>query len=126
MKEDDGVALPHVDIGHPAAVHRGAPLSEAAERITMVNGYVALDRTRDDQSRTRDLIGIDDPTVLYAEWARHAAWRAQGRLAALSDRVSFDSSPDEVIELLEAAIEDVRHAVDDMRAGPREAEHYER
>ena len=59
-------------------VHRGAPLTAQAERITMVNAYVALDRSRDDQSRSRDLIGIDDPAVLYTEWARHAAWRARG------------------------------------------------
>ena len=107
-------------------VHRGAPLSAQAERITMVNAYVALDRTRDDQSRSRDLIGIDDPAVLYTEWARHAAWRAQGRLADLIDTLPFDQPPEAVVARLESAVEDVRQAMADMRAGPREAEHYER
>ena len=107
-------------------VHRGAPLDAPGERITMVNAYVALDRNRDDESRVRDLIGVDDPAVLYTEWARHAAWRAQGRLGTLVETLPFQPEPDAVIARLEAAIEDVRRAIDDMRAGPREAEHYER
>ena len=107
-------------------VHRGAPLAAPAERITMVNAYVALDRSRDDQSRARDLLGVDDSAVIYAEWARHAAWRTQGRLDALIRTLPFHQEPEEVIARLESAIEDVRRAIDDMRAGPRDAEHYER
>jgi hypothetical protein len=107
-------------------VHRGAPLNEQAERITMVNGYVAMDRSRDDQSRTRDLIGIDDPTVLYTEWAKHVAWRAQGRLEAIIETQKFNQDNNAVIVQLESAIADVVEAIGDMRAGPREAEHYER
>jgi hypothetical protein len=107
-------------------VHRAAPLTERGERITMVNAYVATDTTRDAQSRTRDLIAIDDPTVLYAEWARLTAWRAQGRLAALQDSIRFGTPPEEVITRLEHAIADVTQAIDDMRAGARDAQHYER
>ena len=98
-------------------VHRG---------ITMVNAYVALDRSRDDQSRVRDLMGVDDAAVLYTEWARHVAWRAQGRLGTLVETLPFHQEPGAVIACLEEAIEDVRQAIDDMRAGPREAQHYER
>ena len=107
-------------------VHRAAPLAERAERITMVNAYVALDRSRDDQSRMRDLFGIDDEAAIYTELARHAAWRAQGRLGTLIETLPFHQEPEAVIARLEAAVEDVRQAIDDMRAGPRDAEHYER
>ena len=107
-------------------VHRAARLATPAERITMVNAYVALDRSRDDQSRVRDLVGGDDPAVLYTEWAKHAAWRALGQLGTLIETLPFHQEPDAVIACLEGAIEDVRRAIDDMRAGPREAEHYER
>lgn len=106
-------------------VHRAAPLAEPGERITMVNAYVALDRTRADQSRARDLIGVDDPSHLYVEWARHVAWRAEGRLAALRGALEYGLDGDRAATLLEAAVDDVRRAIDDMRAGPREAEHYE-
>ena len=105
-------------------VHRGSPLAERAERITMVNAYVALDRSRDDQSRMRDLFGIDDEAVIYTELAKHAAWRAQGRLDALIETLPFHRDPATVVARLEEAVEDVKRAIEDMRAGPQDAEHY--
>ncbi len=107
-------------------VHRGAPLNAQAERITMVNAYVSLDRTKADQSRSRDLISVDDEGVLYAEWVKHVAWRAGGRLEALVDSTEFGIDRALAIESLEAAIADVTKALDDLRAGERDAEHYER
>ncbi len=107
-------------------VHRGGPLTEPAERITMVNGYVALDRSRDDQSRSRDLVGVDDPAVLATEWARHAAWRGVGRLQDLLDTLPYGIDKTTAAELLEAAVVDVRRAVDEMRSEPPPIEHYER
>ncbi len=106
-------------------VHRAAPLSELSERITMVNGYVAADRSTDDQSRSADLIGVDDPECLWTEWARFAAWRTQGRLSALIDDLPFTNDRDAVVAELEASIADVRLAIEEMRAGPRPTSHYE-
>ncbi len=105
-------------------VHRAAPLTELAERITMVNGYVAADRTTDDQSRSADLIGVDDPSCLWTEWAKFAAWKAQGRLTALIDGLEFTDDRDAVIADLEASIADVRRAIEEMGAGPRPSSHY--
>ena len=48
-----------------------------SERISMVNGYVATDTTLDSQSRSRDLLHVDPPAVLFAEWAKFAAWRSR-------------------------------------------------
>ena len=62
-------------------VHRAAPLTTLTERISMVNGYVSLDTSQDDQSRTADLIIVDDHESLWTEWAKTAAWRSSGRLA---------------------------------------------
>jgi len=45
----------------------------------MVNVDVAMDARGAEQHRSRDLIEVDDPTLLYAEWGRHAARRAAGR-----------------------------------------------
>ncbi len=106
-------------------VHRGAELTEPAERITMVSAYVSLDRSGDDQTRTRDLIGIDDPEVLYTEWSRHAAWRATGRLNHLVETLEFGVDAETAAAWLEEAIVDVTQAIDDMRAGPRDAIHFE-
>ncbi len=106
-------------------VHRGAPLDGQAERITMVNAYVALDRSGADQSRSRDLIGVDDPELLYTEWARHAAWRAAGRLEELVDSLPFGTGADEAADRLEEAVADVLQAMEEMRAGEVEIQHYE-
>ncbi len=106
-------------------VHRGAPLDAPAERITMVNGYVALDRSRDDQSRSRDLIGVDDPAVLATEWARHVAWRGVGRLQGLVDDLPFGLGAAEAADRLEEAVCDVERAIRDMRTEPPPIEHYE-
>ena len=106
-------------------VHRGAPLNALGERISMVNGYVAMDSSADEQSRSRDLIVVDDHEVLYAEWAKFAAWRAQSRLGTLIDNLPFGADPDRVIVELEESIVDVERAIADMRAGEVPIHHYE-
>ena len=106
-------------------VHRGAELTTPAERITMVNAYVSLDRSRDDQNRSRDLITVDDHGVLWTEWSRHAAWRAAGRLDDLVRDMPFTPDPEVAIRALEAAIADVTQAIADMRGGEVPMHHYE-
>lgn len=105
-------------------VHRGGPLSEPAERITMVNGYVTAEPPVDHQSRTVDLIGIDDPATLYTEWGRAAAWRTRQRLDRLIQELPFTDA-EAVTEALRAATADVEQAIVEMRSGQRRAEHYE-
>ena len=105
-------------------VHRAGPLAEPAERITMVSGYVSLDTSVDEQSRTADLVIVDDHEVLWTEWARMAAWRSAGRLRSLIEQLEFTSDRDIVIGELESAVGDVNRAIDEMRAGERMTEHY--
>ncbi len=106
-------------------VHRGGPLTDLAERITMVNGYVAADTSTDEQSRSADLIVVDDPNVLFTEWARFAAWRARGRLDTLIEELPFTADVDDITERLAEAVQDVERAVAEMRAGRKPTEHYE-
>ncbi len=105
-------------------VHRAGPLFSLDERITMVNGYVALDTSVDDQSRSADLLSVDDHQILFAEWAKMVAWRSQGRLNTLIDEIDFTDDPDTVVAQLEAAIADTQQAISDMRAGERGTLHY--
>ena len=105
-------------------VHRAAPLDRLAERISMVNGYVALDVSLDDQSRTADLIIVDDHESLWTEWAKAAAWRSTGRLTSLIDELEFTADRDAVIAALKSAVGDVQRAINEMRAGERMTEHY--
>ncbi len=107
-------------------VHRGAPLKKPGERISMVNGYVSTNTAGDDQHRHKDLTLVDDPECLYTEWARHAAWRARGRLDTLLDELSFTSDRQAVATSLERAIEDVSLAIRQMRdQGEHKMHHYE-
>ena len=106
-------------------VHRGGALTEKAERITMVNGYVSLDPDVDIQSRSVDLMAIDDPEVLYYDWTRYAAWRAKAKLQAIIDEVDFGLEPTRGAELLQAAVADVVTAAQEMQGPARDAEHYE-
>ncbi len=106
-------------------VHRAGPLTELTERISMVNGYVAVDTSRDEQSRSADLIVVDDPNALFTEWAKFAAWRSHGRLGALLDELEFSADPEAVAAQLDSAIAEVAQAAAEMRAGaPSGIEHY--
>jgi hypothetical protein len=105
-------------------VHRAAPLDRLTERISMVNGYVSMDTAIDDQSRTADLIIVDDHESLWTEWAKTAAWRARGRLQSLIDGLEFTQDRDAVIAELESAVGDVQRALYEMRSGERMTEHY--
>ncbi|MGB0847478.1 MAG: hypothetical protein ACPGSM_12180 [Thiolinea sp.] len=108
-------------------VHRGAPLNQAGERISMVNGYVATNTALDDQHRHKDLTLVDDPEALYAEWAKHSAWRAKDRLGKLLSELSFNADRLAVADQLEEAIRDVNQTIADMRdTGKHDMHHYEK
>lgn len=106
-------------------VHRGAKLLEAAERISMVNGYVPLVKTSSDRNRFDDLLRVDPEQVLLTEWARHKAWLSQNRLAELSDELRFSEDRSELIDALKAGIADVQAAIDDLaKDRPETMEHF--
>ena len=108
-------------------VHRGAPLNKKGERISMVNGYVSMDTSRDDQHRHKDLTLVDDPEALYAEWAKHAAWRARDRLDTLLLDLEFSSDRVAVAAQLDEAIADVKQAVKEMSdLSEHQLHHYEK
>lgn len=107
-------------------VHRGAALNKPGERISMVNGYVSTNTSLDDQHRHVDLTAVDPPEALYAEWARHAAWRGKNRLESLLAELEFNSNGDQVADQLEEAIKDVQKAIVEMKEGCTEIHHYER
>lgn len=110
-------------------VHRGGPLGQPGERISMVNGYIATDVRVDDQTRNVDLFHVDEPATLAREWARYAAWRSRRRLDLLIDEfnnVDPGASPVRVAESLAHATHDVARAISDLDGADRpEIHHYE-
>jgi hypothetical protein len=108
-------------------VHRGAPLKKTAERISMVNGYVATNTRFDDQHRHRDLTLIDPPELLYAEWAKHAAWRTRGKLETLISELPFSDDRLQIANELEATLVDIQQTIADLRdTSAHEMHHYEK
>lgn len=107
-------------------VHRGGPLNKPGERISMVNGYVSTNTALDDQHRHADLKLVDPPEALYAEWAKHAAWRGKSRLESLLNDLEFTSDHETVVSRLEDAIADVQKAIVEMKQEDIEIHHYER
>ena len=107
-------------------VHRGAGLNKPGERISMVNGYVSMDTTRDDQHRHKDLKLVDDPECLYSEWARHSAWRARNRLDHVLENLDFTADRQAIANMLEEAVKDVSETIDEMRdTNDHHMHHYE-
>ena len=104
-------------------VHRGAALDQPGERITTVNGYFALDAMLDEQSCTRELVSVDDPNLVWTEWARFVAWRSSGRVNTLVGALDFGVPLEEVISRLEHAVEDVQRATEEMRDGEMPTTH---
>ena len=49
----------------------------------------------------------------------------QNRLQQIIDSMAFDQEPDQVLDQLEFAANDLFKTINDMKAGPREAQHYE-
>lgn len=106
-------------------VHRGGPLTAQAERITMVNGYVAMAPVADNQSRTIDLLAVDDREILFTEWTRFAAWRTAARLQQVIDTVGFGVDPAAAARMLQDAISDATAAAHEMQATAVTIDHYE-
>lgn len=90
-------------------MHRATRLTQRAERITFVPGFVARDASYPDPT----LDGVADwgePGII-AEFARHKAWLSRAKLDELIETVRLGAAPAELRELLERAVADVIGAI---------------
>ena len=87
-------------------IHRAERLLKPASRTTLVISYAAADVTRTDATNVASIHSWNHPGTA-AELARHCAWRAQARLAALMHGLSVNAAPSDVAACLRHAIEDV-------------------
>ncbi len=95
-------------------VHRATRLTQRAERITLVNGYVPLSPSVDDVCRFSDLTVVDPHHVLFTEWARHKAWLSMGKLQHLIDNLPYTDDRQTISEHLKRAISDVETAIEEI------------
>ena len=95
-------------------VHRATRLTERAERITLVNGYVPLDTSSEDVCRFADLTLVDPHHVLFTEWARHKAWLSIGKLQKMIEDLPFTEDRQTLTTQLQNAIADIQTAIEDI------------
>jgi hypothetical protein len=90
-------------------VHRATRLLHRAERITIVPGFVARDLRFPDP--TGDQVTSWGEPGQVAEFARHKAWLARGKLERMIDELKLSSAPTELCESLRRSIADVADAI---------------
>ena len=95
-------------------VHRATRLTQAAERITLVNGYVPLNPSFEDVCRFADLTLVDPHHVLFTEWARHKAWLSMGKLQSLIETIPYTDNKETITAQLKNAIAEVESAIEDI------------
>jgi len=106
-------------------VHRAKGLRRAAERITMVNGYVPSDPHCPDYTRFDQLYLADPPHVAASEYARHAAWVGRERLQAFIDGSIYSADRAAIAAEIEAVANYLSKAGADIReAGNAAMEHF--
>ena len=106
-------------------VHRAKGLRRAAERITMVNGYVPSDTNVADYTRFDQLALADPAHVAAPEYARHAAWLGREQLQALIDEPLYNTDGAAIAARLEAVASYLAKAGNDIReAGKAKMEHF--
>ncbi len=118
---DDRTVTPHfpgsgyaIVLHGNMVVHRATKLTKAAERITLVNGYVPLAADVEDACRFPDLTLVDPHHVLFTEWARHKAWLAIGKLNEMTADIPFTDDREVITSYLKCAIADVETAIGDL------------
>jgi len=106
-------------------VHRAAPLRAPGARLTMVTSYDTREVRHPDPNRMyfvrADL--EEDPNARlerycrYVEYARHKAWRVQGRLSDFLDDVQWTDDPEAVSQMLGGAVGELVEALTSLRRG---------
>jgi len=89
-------------------IHRATALTRMGERITIVPGLVAPERAVPDP--TRDGVAAWGEPGIEAEFARHKAWLARGKLDGLIADLGAGSVPQNLAAALRDAVGDVERA----------------
>jgi hypothetical protein len=106
-------------------VHRAKGLRRAAERITMVNGYMPGDPGVADYTRFDQLALADPAHVAAPEYARHAAWLGREMLQALIDAPVYGADRATIAARLESVATYLSKAGSSIReSGNAAMEHF--
>jgi hypothetical protein len=92
--------------------HGVTPVSSAREpRLTLVNSYQSRNPFAEDRTKYRTFASWDPDDAAPSEYARHIAWRVQGRLDYLIKKGLFGQRND-ILSILDGASTELRTAHD--------------
>lgn len=106
-------------------VHRAKGLTQAGERITMVNGYVPADISFPDYTRYDQLYLVDPKHVASSEYARHMTWMARERMNANLAGFEFSDDKDAMADSFQKYSDHLADTAKELRnAGNATVEHF--
>ncbi len=105
-------------------VHRATGLKSPGERITLVNGYMASDPTIKDYTKFGQLCHVDPIGILSKEFTNHTAAHVKKLLDEKILDKNFQDFNLDTIKQLENASEILKSAIDQLKKGKSDMEHF--
>ena len=105
-------------------VHRATGLTSPGERITLVNGYMASDPSIKDYTKYGQLCHVDPIEILSKEFTKHTATHVKKLLEEKILDKNFQELNLDSIKELENASEILKSAVDQIKKGKSDMEHF--
>ena len=105
-------------------VHRAMGLISPGERITLVNGYMASDPSIKDYTKYGQLCHVDPIEILSKEFTKHTATHVKKLLDEKILDKNFQELNLDSIKELEKASEILKSAVDQIKQGKSDMEHF--
>jgi hypothetical protein len=105
-------------------VHRATGLTSPGERITLVNGYMASDPSIKDYTKFGELCNVDPLEIISREFTNHTATHVKKLLEEKILHKNFQELSLDTFKQLENASEILRSAVDQLKKGKKDMEHF--
>jgi hypothetical protein len=105
-------------------VHRATSLGSPGERITMVNGYMTSDPSIKDYTKYGQLCHVDPIEIISKEFTNHTATHVKKLLEEKILNKNFQDLNLDSIKQLENASEILKSAIDQLKKGKAEMEHF--
>ena len=105
-------------------VHRATGLTSPGERITLVNGYMASDPSIEDYTIFGQLCHVDPIEILSKEFTNHTATHVKKLLEKKILDKNFQDLDLDSIKQLENASEILKSAIDQLKKGKSDMEHF--
>ena len=105
-------------------VHRAKGLISPGERITLVNGYMPSDPEINDYTKFGELCNVDPMEIISKEFTNHTAAQVKKLLNEKILEKNFKDLNLDSIEQLEKASKILNSAINQLKKGKKDMEHF--